>query len=70
MRDFLFMVTEYVIEGLKYQTWHTGMALDVNKRLGEHDSGKNRFTKGHRPWKTIYTEQYSDWTLARPGENI
>ena len=68
MRDFLFMVTVYVIESLKDQIWYTGMALDVNKRLAEHNSGKNRFTKGHRPWKIIYTEQHSDWTLARPRE--
>ena len=68
MRDFLFMVSVYVIESLKDYTWYTGMALDVNRRLGEHNSGKNRFTKGHRPWKIIYTEQHLDWNLARPRE--
>jgi len=36
--------------------------------LDQHNSGKNRFTKGHRPWKIIYTEQYLDWKLARPRE--
>ena len=68
MRDFLFMVTVYVIESLKDHTWYTGMALDVNKRLAEQNSGKNSFTRAHRPWKIIYTEQHSDWTLARPRE--
>ena len=68
MRDFLFMVTVYVIESLKDHTWYTGMALDANRRLVEHNSGKNSFTRAHRPWKIIYTEQHSDWTLARPRE--
>ncbi|MGZ3847208.1 MAG: GIY-YIG nuclease family protein [Flavisolibacter sp.] len=62
------MVTVYVIESLQDQTWYTGMALDANKRLQEHNSGKNRFTKGHRPWKIIYTEEHLDWSTARPRE--
>ncbi|MGZ4019813.1 MAG: GIY-YIG nuclease family protein [Flavisolibacter sp.] len=40
------MVTVYVLESFKDETWYTGMALDANKRLQEHNSGKNRFTKG------------------------
>jgi putative endonuclease len=44
------------------------MAKNAYDRLHEHNSGKNRFTKGHRPWKIIYTEQQPDWTLARQRE--
>jgi predicted GIY-YIG superfamily endonuclease len=62
------MVTVYVIESLHDQTWYTGMALDVERRLAEHNSGKNRFTKGHRPWKIIFTEKHQDWSNARPRE--
>jgi len=46
-----FMVTVYVIESLQDTTWYTGMALDAGRRLAEHNAGKNRFTKGHRPGK-------------------
>ena len=67
-RLFLFMVVVYVIESLLDTTWYTGMALDAVKRLSEHNSGKNRFTKGHRPWKIIYTENYPGWTQARARE--
>ena len=35
MRGFLFMVTVYVIESLKDQTWYTGMALNAEKRLNK-----------------------------------
>ena len=62
------MVTVYVIESLKDATWYTGMALDDARRLKEHNAGKNRFTKGHRPWKIIYTEISMDWSAARKRE--
>ena len=68
--DFLFyiMTYVYVIESLADGTWYTGIALNVDNRLKEHNSGKNRFTKGHRPWKIIYTEQQPDWPSARTRE--
>ena len=43
------MINVYVIESLFDQTWYTGMAKNALDRLHEHNSGKNRFTKGHRP---------------------
>jgi putative endonuclease len=51
------MVYVYVIESITDAIWYTGIALSVDNRLKEHNGGKNRFTKGHRPWKIIYTEQ-------------
>jgi predicted GIY-YIG superfamily endonuclease len=48
------MVEVYVIESLMDGTWYTGMALKANARLLEHNNGKNRFTKGHRPWKIAH----------------
>ena len=62
------MIVVYVIESLVDQTWYTGMAKDVEHRLAEHNGGKNRFTKGHRPWKIIYTETHPDWASGRVRE--
>ena len=62
------MVVVYVIESLMDGTWYTGMAIDTDKRLKEHNAGKNRFTKGHRPWKSIYTEPHDIWKLGRRRE--
>lgn len=62
------MVTVYIIESLVDKIWYTGMALDVSKRLDEHNNGKNRFTKGHRPWIIIYSETHPDWKSARVRE--
>lgn len=54
------MVTVYVIESLSDGTWYTGMALNAINRLAEHNNGKNRFTKGHRPWKIIMRSNLID----------
>ena len=58
----------YVIESLTDQTRYTGIAIDPALRLIDHNSGKNRFTKGHLPWKIIYSEQHSGWVAARKKE--
>ena len=63
-----YMVIVYVIESLLDNTWYTGIAINPVNRLKEHNTGKNRFTKGHRPWKIIYTEPYPDWAIARKKE--
>ena len=44
------------------------MALDAVKRLAEHNGGKNRFTKDHRPWKIVFMETHPDWATARKKE--
>ena len=62
------MITVYVIESLSDGTWYTGMALNAENRLKEHNAGKNRFTKGYLPWKIIYTETFPDWQTARVRE--
>ena len=62
------MITVYVLESLKDGVHYTGMAKDVTSGLREHNSGKNRFTKGHLPWKIIYTEEHETWKEARVRE--
>jgi predicted GIY-YIG superfamily endonuclease len=62
------MVYVYVLKSLVDGARYTGMATDVAKRLVEHNSGKNRYTKGHMPWAIIYTEEQADWKAARIRE--
>ena len=47
---------------------YVGIAQDADLRLREHNAGKNRYTKGLRPWKTIYREVQPDWLAARKRE--
>ena len=62
------MVYVYVIESLLDKTWYKGIAIELLKRLKAHNAGKNRFTKGHRPWKIIYVEAHENWKAARKRE--
>ena len=62
------MVTVYVLKSEKDGATYVGMALNVVARLKEHNAGKNRYTKGHIPWKVIYTEDFPDWSTARARE--
>jgi len=62
------MISVYVLESLKDSIWYTGMAKDAAARLKEHNTGKNRFTKGHQPWRIIYSEQHLNWANARVRE--
>ena len=44
------------------------MTDDVSKRLIEHNLGKTKSTKGYRPFKIVYTENYENKTECRQRE--
>jgi len=45
------MVYIYVLRSLKSKIYYVGMTKDVKTRIKEHNTGKTKFTKGHRPWE-------------------
>jgi len=47
---------------------YVGMARSAVKRLKEHNAGKNRYTKGLRPWKLFFLESFPDWSTGRKRE--
>jgi len=62
------MVEVYAILSIPSNEIYVGMALSAEKRLKEHNNGKNRFTKGLRPWKIIHIEYFANWKSARVRE--
>jgi len=58
----------YILESEKDGIHYIGISQDTNRRLQEHNSGKNLFTKGHIPWKLLYTEIYNSAVEARARE--
>jgi putative endonuclease len=45
----------YVIRNKK-NTLYTGIALNITRRLAQHNAGKGaKFTRGRGPWVLIYT---------------
>jgi len=62
------MIEVYAIVSLTNKEIYVGMALSAEKRLKEYNNGKNRYTKGLRPWKLFKIEYFPDWKEARIRE--
>jgi putative endonuclease len=48
----------YVLKSLRDGIRYVGSGEDYQERLRRHNKGDYRFSKGHRPWKLVYTESY------------
>ena len=62
------MIEVYAILSESSGEIYVGMALSAEKRLKEHNAGKNRYTKGLRPWKILNIEYFLNWEKARVRE--
>ena len=47
---------------------YVGYTNDLDRRLKEHNTGQNYFTKRYMPWKIKYTEEYNDVFSAKKRE--
>ncbi len=52
------MYYAYILESLRDETHYFGSSADVEARLREHNAGRSRYTKGHRPYKVLYIEEF------------
>ena len=62
------MYIVYVLESLRTGRNYYGHTNDLPKRLKDHNSGKVRSTKAYKPWKVIYTEEYTTMLEAYQRE--
>jgi putative endonuclease len=46
----------YILESKSNKELYTGYAVNLDKRLKEHNRGLNSSTKSARPWQYIYVE--------------
>jgi len=58
----------YALRNFINEEIYVGISHDVEKRLTEHNLGKNRYTKAFRPWKVFYTEPHPTYSSARVRE--
>ena len=65
MSDFVFV---YVIRSEVDGRFYVGMTRDVKRRIYEHNIGKTKSTKGYRPWKLFFTEEFDGFENARKRE--
>jgi predicted GIY-YIG superfamily endonuclease len=62
------MVTVYALLNQFNEEVYVGMSTAIKRRLREHNTGKNRYTKAFKPWEIFYTEEHGDWESARKRE--
>ena len=58
----------YVLYSQNHDRLHIGITKDIDRRLKEHNSGKNRSTKAYIPWIMIYIEDFETSFEAREKE--
>ena len=62
------MYSVYVLRSLKKERRYVGMTKHLDRRLKEHNEGKNRSTKGFAPFELVYVEELESRIEARDRE--
>ena len=60
----------YVLRSLKDGKLYIGMTTDVQRRLQEHNHGKNPSTRHRRPFLLVHTEVYPSREQAAKREHF
>jgi putative endonuclease len=60
----------YILKSESHGTYYYGSTRDVHKRLKEHNKGRVRYTKGRRPWKLHYQEEFATRSEANQRERF
>jgi putative endonuclease len=58
----------YILESLKDKTYYVGSTNNLNDRIERHNQGRVSYTRLHRPWKLIYSEEHPDRSSAAMRE--
>ena len=58
----------YIIYSDQHSRYYTGMTANLDRRISEHNEGKNRSTRMHVPWRIIHFEEYVTRIEARSRE--
>jgi putative endonuclease len=58
----------YVIKSGKDGSWYKGITDNLERRLNQHNSGKNKSTKGKGPYEMVYFEECENRIEARVRE--
>ena len=66
MKKFFTYVLKSDLDGRLYK----GTSENIERRIKEHNSGKMKSTKGFRPWKLVYFEEFDTFMEARDREKF
>ena len=52
------MFVAYIIESERTGTWYYGHSGDVERRVSDHNEGRNRSTRGKGPWRLVFVREF------------
>lgn len=58
----------YILQSLKNESLYIGYTRDLRKRLKQHNSGADAYTKKYMPWQLIHYEAYLNEKDAKRRE--
>ena len=58
----------YILFSSKLNKYYIGSTTDIERRLAEHNRGKEKFTQTGIPWILVYKEVFSELKPARQRE--
>lgn len=64
------MVYVYILISESGLRTYVGCTTDVERRLNEHNCGKVRSSSPYRPYRVLYTEEFSNLIEARRRERF
>lgn len=60
----------YVLQSLTTEMYYVGFTSNLNRRIIEHNKGKNISTRNKGPYRVIYTEEFDDRLAAIKKERL
>jgi putative endonuclease len=58
----------YILQSLKTRITYTGSTVNLERRVEEHNAGREVSTKKYAPWKLVYYEEFPNINDARRRE--
>jgi putative endonuclease len=62
------MFTVYVLSSAQRNYLYVGLSNNIDRRVEEHQKGKERTTRAYRPFELVYTEKFLTRQEARDKE--
>ena len=64
------MIFIYVIKSKVKKFRYIGITNNINRRIFEHNNGKNKSTKAYTPFDLVLKEEYHNYPEARVREKF
>jgi putative endonuclease len=58
----------YILESEKNGMLYVGCTHNLADRISRHNEGRSKFTKPHRPFRLLYSKEFSSKSLAKQHE--